>query len=509
MKIKLSHILLLSAVVLCGCRKEPMEVPGPGNGVEDEGLMITLAAGVDNLDTRTLIEKDTNGADDGFVSIQEACNEDGNIKNSIGFWTDMIYRDEDGNEQHRYDVFNSTGEQTKLIYRESYAADNNGAWTYAGSKQYWSIGASYNFVAYYPQTMSKYILDASSEASVNTFVLSYNTHQEQEDLMVAYNSVHTDDPITRKPSIYRSKNQSVAEDLEWAEKDGKNISGFKTPFQLAAETDADGNVTKPKDNVPLHFMHTLAAVRFQFKFNYPDSDELLECWLQNDGSEKGLHTVGTLVFGVGSREAEKETDAYKEKDAEEKADFEHHEKDDFSWTSYLTIDEHFKMYHWGVQESSYVAEGGVPFSYTDENNSVTATAYIDNNGTKALSLIADADTYVEHDGWIMFIPQESPGNVTFNYRLLSSNREHTSVSIPAFTGTNAAGEKFDEKTYKVGEVSYDPENEEHVKARDAEFNQYLPGNLYTYTILIDKTQFYLNLSMESWEEIHSSKEIIF
>ncbi len=490
MKIKLSYILLLSAVVFSGCRKEPIEEPGLDNGLVKTDILINMSASFDGIQTKTLVSSPDYTVDDegnrvpvakeGFTYIQEACNIKGPIKNSVGFWTDMIYWDEGGSQQHKYDVFNAGGTETKLVYDPSFAASNNGAWTYLQDEnslaQYWSIGASYNFVAYYPQTMSDYVLQASSESSINTFVLSYNTHLVQEDLMVAYNSVHTEDPVSKAPSIYRKKGENVEK---------PNISGERVGYPNAfALSSKNGQA----ENIPLNFMHTLAAVRFQFKFNYEDSDQLIECWLENDGSEDGLHTVGTLVFGVGSREKDKQTADYKKLTEKEKAEFEYYERDDFSWTSYLTTFDGFKMYNWGVKSTNDaygnpVWEKGVPFSYTPPATEggaateVVATAYVDVKGSGGTSILTEeAEKYITHDGWIMFIPQESPGNVTFNYRLMSSGREHTSVTIPKETGTGT---------------------------------KYEAGKLYTYTILIDKTQSYFNVSIAPWEEIYSGKEIIF
>ncbi len=484
MKIKISYILLLSAVVFSGCRKEPINVPVPDNGPVKTDILINMSASVAELQTKTLVgpPKDAEGNPlPGFATIREACNINGTINNSVGFWTDMIYWGEDGSQQHKYDVFNAGGTETKLVYDPSYAASNNGAWTYLQDEnslaQYWSIGASYNFVAYYPQTMSDYVLQASSESSINTFVLSYNTHLVQEDLMVAYNSVHTEDPVKRAPTIYRKKGEPVVKDLV--------ISGGKYGYEDDFELSSENGQT---ENIPLNFMHTLAAVRFQFKFNYEDSDQLLECWLENDGSENGLHTVGTLVFGVGSQEEYKQTAEYQGLTEEQKIQFEHHEKDDFSWTSYLTTFDGFKMYNWGVKSTNDaygnpVWEKGVPFSYTPPATEggaateVVATAYVEVTGSGGTSILTEeAEKYITHDGWIMFVPQESPGNVTLNYRLMSSGREHTSVTIPKETGTGT---------------------------------KYEAGKLYTYTILIDKTQSYINVSIAPWEEIYSGTEIIF
>ncbi len=482
MKINILHIVLIAASVLAGCQeKEPVQPSGDHNG---ERIPISWMATVENLDTKALVGSSTGGD---FVSIQYACDETGSIRNSIGFWTDMIYRDEQGREQHRYDVFNTNGKETKLVYNPDYAAGHNGAWTYwedqYSEPQYWSNEASYNFVAYYPQTMSEHVLDAASSTSVNTFVLTYNTHIVQEDLMVAYNSVHTSDPVKQGiPTIYRGKDDASSDNTYNI--DG-GVYGYKTEFQL-------------ENNIPLHFMHTLAAIRIQFKFNYPDEDELIECWLENSG-ESGIHTVGTLVFGIGSRQKEKESDAYKGYSDNEKIIFEHKEKDDFSWVSYLTDFGETKLYNWSVKSTvgatgTTTWEAGLPLRYNSDSDYITAIAYT--KGTD-LKLTEESKKFTGHNGWITLIPQKSPGTVKLNYRLASSTNEYTTITIPANTRTDKDG-------YTKGETRPDGTV---VTENDCVY--FAPGHLYTYTVLIDKSISYINIQTAPWEEIFSSTEIIF
>ncbi len=506
MKNSISNIIaVVLAAVLCGCQKEPGKVVLPDEGPEMTDIAIRWNPSVKEANTKALVgAADTEGqAKSGFITLRDACDDTKATRNSVGFWTDMIYRDENGKEQHRYDVFNTNGQEAKLFFDPDFRyedSDPMGAWTYledaTSSIQYWASGASYNFVAYYPQKMSEYVLDASSSSSVNTFVLSYNTHIVQEDLMVAYNSVHTDDPILHKPTIYRERDKSSDNTFVYHEASG--LSGFRNEAEFQLD-----------DFIPLHFEHTLAAVKFQFMFESEDNDELVECWLQNHPGN-GLHTVGTLVFGVGSREEEKKDMTF----ADEKArlEYEHKEKDDFSWTSYFTAFDDMKMYNWRIEPDITDAYGNPAwsegrglsiekFNKDTENYTVPYVSVYPDTGNP-IDLGEKTEIFAGHGGWIMMIPQTSPGNVEFCYRLRKSYDEHTVLHIPAFTGTDKDGNSYDFN----GESGM---TEEQKQAARASYNHYLPGYLYTYTINIARSQSYINISIAPWDKIYSNTDIIF
>ncbi len=436
-------LYILVAVAATGCRKEPAVEPSAGGNVP-----IALTASVeDDKTTKALVGSTTDGDK---ISIEDAC---GSLGGAIGFWTDKTTFSANGQEQHDYDIFNIGG-QARLTY-------DGTQWVYNGDPQSWSPGARYNFVAYYPQSMYEYVLDASSSTSINTFVIEYNTHNVQEDLMVAYNEVYTEDPKTGQPSIYRA-----AED--GPDEDGDPVSalvpagtkyGFSEEFKL-------------KDPVPLHLRHTMAAVKVQFRFEYDDSDEVLECWFENP-AEGGLHTVGTLVFGIGSMDNVRPEEwpeggaTIGDKTYSVEAELEHDEKNAFAWQTYQTTGSYVKMYNWEVNGTE-----GIPFSYAGD---VVATAY-----TQIDDLTAASSTYTDHDGWILFLPQEVPEGVKFYYRLKSSANEASFVTLPSITGTPVNG-----------------------------VDCYVAGHRYTYTVSIKKTNAYASVTMEPWNELFSSNEIYF
>ncbi len=465
----ISCALLLFAAVSSSCKKDDVLI-------SEDKIPITLSTKVEPV-TKALVGSKKDDAK-GFISIEDACDADGAYQDAIGFWTDMTYTDSEGNEQHRFDVFNTLGKETRLVYKATPESAPNKIWTYSldAETQYWSRGARYNFVAYYPQSMSDYVLEGSSSTSVNTFVLTYNTHSIQEDLMVAYNEVYTVDPIKggKNSSIYiledGAGNADVAGLTTQTLENGRVLYGFDNDFNL-------------DNKVPLHFKHTLAAVQVRFKFDYDDEDELVECWFENTATA-GLHTVGTLVFGVGSKDALRPKTFPADvagKHYDNAVEWEHDEKDDFNWMSYWTTHEKVKMYNWGVSDNE-----GIYFKH-DGTVSQEAVAYVNEDlSGNPLNLMDESRQFTGHDGWFLIIPQKSTGVVKLFYRLKSSAGDVTSVTIPAVTGTNADG-------------TVDKDNGEY----------YVAGHRYVYTVTINKTNAFASVQVTPWNELYSSTEIIF
>ncbi len=475
----------LLAVVSSGCRKDPVvPVERP-----EERIPINwdMKVETEKTSTKTLVGGTTEGD---YISLRDACATGGTLGHAVGFWTDMTYVAADGRESHRYDVFNASGGETRLTYDGS-------KWVYnEGKVQYWSRGARYNFVAYYPQLMSKHVLQGSSSTSVNTFVLTYNTHNVQEDLMVAYNEVCTEDPVTKSPSIYRNyiddEHKLTAKNaVSSTEPDNANSADAQYGFMKDTEDevytgksdDVDYSKFNLDNKVPLHFRHTLAAIQVRFVFDYEDEDELLGCWFENT-DDSGFHTVGTLVFGVGSRQKEYPAGGFQTLFAQK--EFEHDEKEDFSWTTYQTTFRDVRMYEWKVNSDA----AGIPFS-----NNVQAVAYTDNN----LDLADNAELFAKHNGWLLILPQESSGDATLMYLLKENRNEETPVTIPKYTGTKADGTV--------------PATEEEALAEsknpDTEYCHYVTGHRYVYTVRINKANAYASVAVEPWNYLYSSTEIVF
>lgn len=135
-----------------------------------------------------------------------------------------------------------------LIYKENTDDDNHEGWTYAAEAERWVKGAKYFFNAYFPKNS----IEVIGSTDITTFVARYNSITTQEDLMLAYSEVDTND------------------------------ASFV-----------------PSDPVPLNLHHALAALRFRFIFTTSSSDELTGCWLENTETGKGLTTQGLLQLGVG------------------------------------------------------------------------------------------------------------------------------------------------------------------------------------------------------------------
>ncbi len=484
---RLTYLLVVLAAGLCGCRKDqavPVERP------EGE-ILINMDASVEagHGTTKALVGSTTGGD---YISLKDACVADDDATpdvvegpgHAIGFWTDMTYVSSDGGEQHRYDVFNPTGAETRLIYDNA-----KKKWVYEAAKQYWSRGARYNFVAYYPQSMHDHVLQGSSSASVNTFVLTYNTHTVQEDLMVAYNEVCTVDPKTQKPSIYRKyKDDGTTETYKSTvtttkDSDPNDASaqyGFSQEFNL-------------DHKVPLHFKHTLAAVQVRFRFGYDDTDELLGCRFENT-AESGFHTVGTLVFGVGSRESERPAGGFTTLLEQER--FEHDEKENFAWTTYQTTFEDVPMYFWDVTDNK-----GIPFGMAGQAVAYTSSYEVKNDdGTSTetpLNLTAEGQKFVNHDGWILILPQKSPGTVRLMYKLKNNVDKMAPITIPAYTGTDIYG-------YGKGETRADG-----TVVKEEECTHYVAGHRYVYTVTVNETNAYASVMVEPWNELFSSTEVIF
>lgn len=121
----------------------------------------------------------------------------------------------------------------------------NGIWSYTGGYRYWMDHSLYKFRAYYPRNALRRYITA---ADANRIEITYDTETLQEDLLVAYKEIDT-------------------ENWNYA------------------------------DAVPLEMKHALAALRFQFK-TVEDVTMHLQSFSLDNGTETGvgLSTSGTLLY---------------------------------------------------------------------------------------------------------------------------------------------------------------------------------------------------------------------
>ena len=204
--------------------------------------------------TRSLVGPETDGEgnpypDRDWITLEEACTPatSGGKDEAIGIWADYSYTDNGGEQTTIKDVFKGT----RLIYAHKEDGNPHSDWNYAGSDLYWFIGGLYKFRAYFPQHLESQVV-ASTNAT--TFVIEYPTHKIQDDMLIAYNSVDTNDPAT----------------------------------DLGAP-------------VTLHFRHGLAAVRFLVKANFTNTDYLTSCYFQNTDT-RDFATSGMLAYGSAEDE---------------------------------------------------------------------------------------------------------------------------------------------------------------------------------------------------------------
>lgn len=380
---------------------------------------------------------------------------------SIGFWADYV--NPDGTIVS--DVFGST--VTQLMHFDKH--DGRGkAWNYQANDLLWAIGGRYLIRSYYPQVMREAVVTSSSDAEL--FVLEYNTHRYQEDLMVAYNSVYTIDPVDESmASIYRSAENSHSE-VTYSEDFTKE--GFSQAFDL-------------RDPIPLFFRHTMAAVRLRVTFDHDNTDELLSVEFFNAGND-GFHNVGLLVYGEASTNQsngfELSASSLSGQDG----------PDSFNWVTYQSSYDSEPFYQWTV-----AGEQGVEFSRTTTGSGVVekmAVPYYERkhwiqrtNGSSELELdgdpvtLSDGSLYSSNDGWVLIVPQHQPSNVWM--RLRTKNMGERVVHIPQLTGTNIDGTPSPTGEYLVA------------------------AHKYTYTIVFRHTDLDVRINIAPWNEIKANVDI--
>ncbi len=481
-------VLALAAGLFAGCSSHD---DAPAVTPVDKGEIICFSAGASEIGARALIGHGHDGAD--MHSLEDACKD----IHPIG-----LYSEKREGTAEWYNIFADVDDAwVNLGY------DSNGKqWVIENATpQYWSKapgGATYEFLAFYPNDESVVgtadnpkIYKGPVDAQTESFSLAYNTHDTQVDLLVAYNEVHTVDPITYNPSVLITAGNNgtyTKSELKEYPADNPTEFGYSQPFSLSQP-------------VPLHFKHALAAVAVKFHQEYTSENtvsELLECWFENTETD-GFHTTGNLIYGIGS--SLNQTDYA---DETEKLRREHNEKHRFIWRTYQTSFDGAKIYHWGLNGTydNNTREWSFP-EFNDEKNQFWNGNTIKNPNTKDVFAYTDlpedkesteSKLFEENENYVLILPQESSGTVQLYFRLRSSEQEATSVTVPAFTGTN-----------KEGEVCPEESREAEMQDVNTSYNYYYPGHIYIYTVNITRAAAYLNVQMADWKDLHSSTEITF
>lgn len=418
----------------------------------------------------------------------------------IGFWADY-YRPLGGGEYEREaNIF----EDSYLVFKTEPNCHYN--WHYEGEAQHWRLGGRYVIRAYFPHTMEDAIVKSATTA--NLFALEYNTHLVQEDLMVAYNKVHTADPVTGHPSIayaYDPVTGFVPSQVQQTEPGGLEADiarGFTQPFSL-------------HEAIPLNFRHTLAAIQLLFTFDHDEDDELLSVKFYN-GPSQGFHTVGLLVFGDDSSTEVTKAPARGGGAATKAVPFlspqEVQEvnaaKGDFHWVSYQSVVGNNPFYAWEIagprgirfgRHSQVLPNGQV------QSNELMAVAYspiesrklrisVDGVVTQGpgdllepgmpLGVVKDYPPYYnENYGWLFLIPQKVPDDVRMRFR--TKKMGEVEVTMPAYVGTDQYG-------------NLSPTGQ-----------WFCPGHSYAFTITLSRASAQVNVALSPWEERFASVDVDF
>ncbi len=511
MKYKILYGVLLAAFAFGGCAKVTLdhqpeqnlpdqEVPEMEYTDEEEPeqdllqqmpICFSLSVGTTDNQSRTKAIIGESGEHEdhhNVIPLTEACS------TGTGKYIRMYTEKKDSDGTSGYDFFDN-GNAVDMVF-------DGGVWKLASipaivgntgdfltGEHYWDTEkkSKYEFLAFYPSILEKDVIYGGREEDTETHVMNYNSQSTQEDLLIAYNEVYISDPVTLNPSIYSTvemQNGKPDFKVSYLTKDATTTNrGFSEKFDLSTP-------------VPLYFRHTLAILEFQFVlgFESTEKDALLECWIENT-TEDGIHTIGTLIAGVGSSDLRRGAETDEEK--------KHREKNHFVWSTYQTMYEGVKIYDWGVAKKEDLdGDGDLDFpvgSGIEFWNGYMVDGKPTVQHAVAYSDLKEAGTDVSkvfsgNGGHLLVIPQEYDGASTLNFLLRSTQDESTAVNIPAYTGTNADGEQYDEA------------NPDHAK-RD--FDHYCAGYIYKYTITVTRARMYIDVHVEPWNELHSSAEIIF
>ncbi len=173
--------------------------------------------------------------------------------------------------------------------------------------------------------------------------------------------------------------------------------------------------------------------------------------------------------------------------------------------------EYEQVFQW----TGYQEEDGVPVNNVEiplyEIHEVPAQIHLEKS-TTVMNDSADPvgqqpPTFASNEGWIFILPQTCDGTTELCFTTAETGDEGvTSLKIPEFTGTkHIIHDNGTESTYRYGDANIPAE----LGLTKDDFCDFAPGMRYTYTVVIGRTNLYLNLVVEPWRERHAVTEIVF
>ncbi len=325
------YILVSLLFAVSACEKPEEFVP---ETPEPEAPMIRFGPAASSLEVKTLISDKT---EDGYLSFEDACRDDAS---HVLLYSEQLNK----NGNSFYDIFNEDKAVATWI---CYSPDEEGTYSWIldtdrvdeygnhvkVADRPWDQGSMYEFMALYPANLEPHIYRGEKDSETESMALAYNTHSFQEDVLVAYNEVNTVDPITGKASIFVDSGGTEADVTDCRAKTSPYSGESASVFSFDNKFD----IYNP---VPLRFQHVMAAIRLRFHLDYyrEQPDQLLETWFENI-SDGGFHTIGTMLFGMGSREDDLANDPGR-----------YNQKNRFKWSTYQTSYDDSEIYKWSVKQ---------------------------------------------------------------------------------------------------------------------------------------------------------------
>ncbi len=474
--LKYTTALAAAALLAAACSSDKTETPLPP--CSDMPICWNVKEVVaPSGNTRALIDnerKDTDPTDptnpDYFLPLSEACTptEEGGYGFALGLFGDYTYKDGD-KDVTVYDLFRGT----RLVHSKQKGDNPHSDWNYEEAMKYWHPSAQYIFRAYYPQRLYNYTVSTSN---ATTLALVYPTRKLQYDLLLGY-----------------------------------------------VEIDTKTNPGQMKDDVDIEMHHALAALRFNFKLGFEDSDLLTSVYLLND-EKRSYFSQGTVTYGdekdAGSV---KWLPDYNPPAAEmlykwvppkkfwygcdENGDgkIEDYDKDKngkIEGAEKEVLDADEMLAKWGIGDvvnvekmnanpvlmrSADPISAETPGSLDEiQYGSVKlAGAYYGREESEDVpdEIASEGQLYCRNSGWLLIIPQESHGTLSVCFTTKKGGNTLYKVKLPKET-------EYDEQKNPIS-------------------NEWKAHMRYTYTITLSRSGYSVDLSIKPWNERKHSTEIIF
>lgn len=454
------RILLCLALLLCcaSCSRHT-DIPAP------QRIPIAMRFGVASVTTRP----DTRGLINNIGHLQQACTQDvGN--EAIGFWMDYVnYRSTPMQVTKDF-----LGQNQQLKFEPNPAP---GAWDFDHSAEnahdaFWLHTGRFLVRAFYPQRLQNQIVSASADALL--LPMEYNTHINQEDLMVASNEVIVDDDadgITPHATIAKAWESGSITQSDVLTPPSSSYYGYSTHFALNSP-------------VPLQFVHALAAIQIRFKADFLHEDKLLAVEFYKT-QDDGFCTTGIMRYGD-------EMESYTTNNAPNWT-----KRDAIGWTIAPTDKAWQPFYRWIVPNGTegnemWSRQSGptdmgyrMPVAYTRNDSHYTQVADAQPEwqlGTRNLFGNEGLCRYNANDGWLLVIPQELDGHTC-----IRATFKELGVIEAALTHT---GTDEDGTPNPLG-------------------RHLLTGRKYLYTLRIRGVDAHMEVVSTPWDEWSASHEIIF